>query len=77
MQGFSYFLGLFQVIMANHDEPSKFGILRNGWFSAANSGCSLDSKCYRVSKNDSTPKWMVYFMENPIKVDDLGGKPTI
>ena len=24
------------------------------------------------------PKWMVYFMENPIKMDDLGGKkPTI
>ena len=20
------------------------------------------------------PKWMVYFMENPIKMDDLGGK---
>ena len=24
-----------------------------------------------------TPRWMVYFMENPIKMDDLGGKPTI
>ena len=23
------------------------------------------------------PKWMVYFMENPIKIDDLGGKPPI
>ena len=23
-------------------------------------------------KNSGTPKWMVYFMENPIKVDDLG-----
>ncbi len=22
-----------------------------------------------------TPKWMVYFMENPIKMDDLGGFP--
>ena len=21
------------------------------------------------------PKWMVYFMENPIKMDDLGGFP--
>ena len=21
------------------------------------------------------PKWMVYFMENPIKMDDLGGPP--
>ena len=21
------------------------------------------------------PKWMVYFMENPIKMDDLGGNP--
>ena len=23
------------------------------------------------------PKWMVNIMENPIKMDDLGGKPTI
>ena len=27
-----------------------------------------------VSKNRGTPKWMVYFMENPIKMDDLGKK---
>ena len=26
-----------------------------------------------VSKNSGTPKWMVYFMENPIKMYDLGG----
>jgi len=24
-----------------------------------------------------TPKWMVKIMENPIKMDDLGGTPTI
>ena len=31
-----------------------------------------------VSKNRySTPKWMVKIMENPIKMDDLGGKPPI
>ena len=29
-----------------------------------------------VSKNRGTPNWMV-LMENPIKMDDLGGKPTI
>ena len=29
-----------------------------------------------VSENRGTPKWMV-LMENPIKMDDLGGKPTI
>ena len=29
-----------------------------------------------VSKNSGTPKWMVYFMENPFKMDDLGGKTT-
>ena len=29
-----------------------------------------------VSKTSGTPKWMVYFMENPIKMDDLGGFPT-
>ena len=30
-----------------------------------------------VSKNRGTPKWMVKIQENPIKMDDLGGKPTI
>ena len=30
-----------------------------------------------VSENKGTPKWMVKIMENPIKMDDLGGKPTI
>ena len=29
-----------------------------------------------VSKNRGTPKWMVY-NGNPIKMDDLGGKPII
>ena len=28
-----------------------------------------------VSINRGTPKWMAYFMENPIKMDDLGGFP--
>ena len=32
--------------------------------------CHLD-----VSKNRGTPKWMVYLMENPIKMDDLGFFP--
>ena len=30
-----------------------------------------------VSKNSAAPKWMVKIMENPIKLDDLRGKPTI
>ena len=30
-----------------------------------------------VSKNSGTPKLVVKIMENPIKMDDLGGKPTI
>ena len=30
-----------------------------------------------VSKNTGTQKWMVKIMENPIKMDDLGGKPPI
>ena len=30
-----------------------------------------------ISENNGTPKWMVKIMENPIKMDDLGGKPTI
>ena len=29
-----------------------------------------------VSKNKGTPKWW-FIMENLIKMDDLGGKPTI
>ena len=29
-----------------------------------------------VSKNSGTPKWMVKIMENPIKMDDLGGFTT-
>ena len=28
-----------------------------------------------VSQNRGTPKWMVKIMENPIKMDDLGGFP--
>jgi len=32
---------------------------------------------WRFPKNRGTPKWMVKIMENPIKMDDLGGKPTI
>ena len=31
-----------------------------------------------VSKNrGGPPKWMVNIMENPLKMVDLGGKPTI
>ena len=30
-----------------------------------------------VSKNRGTPQWMVKIMENPIKMDDLGGKNPI
>ena len=30
-----------------------------------------------VFKNRGIPKWMVKIMENPIKMDDVGGKPTI
>ena len=29
-----------------------------------------------VSKTSGTPKWMVKIMENPTKMDDLGGRPT-
>ncbi len=41
-------------------------------------GLCSDAKCefqggyMGVSKNRGTPKWMVFFMENPIKMDDLG-----
>ena len=39
----------------------------------------VSSKVYMgVSKNRGIlpPKWMVKIMENPIKMDDLGGKTT-
>ena len=41
---------------------------------------SLTSKCLScqdigVSENSGIPKWMVKIMENPIKMDDLGGFP--
>ena len=32
----------------------------------------MKSTVVGVSKTRGTPKWMVYFMENPIKMDDLG-----
>ena len=37
--------------------------------------CKSDSLYMGASKNRGVypPKWMVYFMENPIKIDDLGG----
>ena len=51
---------------ANH-EDRKLAV--NPWRKCKNLG---------VSKNrGEPPKWMVKIMENPIKVDDLGGKPTI
>ena len=36
---------------------------------------SLVYGCFQ--QQGKTPKWMVKIMENPIKMDDLGGKPTI
>ena len=30
-----------------------------------------------VSKNSGTPKWILFIMENPIKMDDLGGNPPL
>ena len=30
-----------------------------------------------VTKNRGTPKWINFIMKNLIKMDDLGGKPTI
>ena len=30
-----------------------------------------------VSINGGTAKWMVYFMENPVKMDDLGVPPWL
>ena len=46
------------------------------WFFAAVFGAAMFYMS--VSENrGKTPKWMVKIMENPIKLDDLGGKPTL
>ena len=51
------------------------------WDPIGNDGSTLNLKqrCNQmgVSKHMGTPKWMVKIMENPIKMDDLGGNPTI
>ena len=36
-------------------------------------GTNLYLNIWMFPKNRGTPKWMVYFMENPIKMDALGG----
>ena len=41
-------------------------------WSGYDTSCKVDGW---PSKNNGTPKWMIYFMENPIKIDDLGGFP--
>ena len=43
-------------------------------------GCMFDWPHWQevgVSKNRGTPKWMVKIMENPIKMDDLGGNTPV
>ena len=37
--------------------------------------CPVYPRHKGVSKNKGTPKWMVKIMENPTKMDDLGGNP--
>ena len=42
--------------------------------------CDLKVPCLFIGvfpKIGGIPKWMVKVMENPVKMDDLGGKPTI
>ena len=54
-------------------EPSK----RRPFHSIQNKGPHLGSRYIYIymdlSKNRGTPKWMVKIMENPNKMDDLGG----
>ena len=38
-------------------------------------GCDSGWSYLGISKNSGNPKWMVKIMENPIKMDDLGGPP--
>ena len=59
-----------------------FGACLDAWTSASVMEDNFDKKTWAphffwymgVSKNRGTPKWMVKIMENPIKMDDLGGK---
>ena len=49
-------------------------------FEVPNSSIGEEEKTFGMwvfPKIMATPKWMVKIMENPIKMDDLGGKPTI
>ena len=47
-----------------------------GWMCESQKNIARYPKYMGVSKNSGTPKWMVKIMENPMKMDDLGGKPT-
>ena len=58
---------IFFLVKAIYCDSLHFGVSCQGW-KIVHMG---------VSKNSGTPKWMVYngkHMENPINMDDLGGK---
>ena len=57
-------------IIGNHHIFVRFHMLNFCFF------CERDVQ-KGVSKNSGIPKWMVKIMENPSKMDDLVGKPTI
>ena len=59
--------------------PFKFSdILRSlGYTGHSVTGQPKGCHYMDVSKNSGTPKWMVYNGNILIKMDDLGGKPTI
>ena len=56
----------------------KLGVFLNQFWCHSISAVQLDgipsTRDLDVSKYRGTPKWMVFIMENPIKLDDLGGK---
>ena len=59
----------------------KLGVFLNQFWCHSISAVQLDgipsTRDLDVSKYRGTPKWMVFIMENPIKLDDLGGVKTL
>ena len=72
---FTIFQGVFCGPFEAHDPKKWVGLMQDRGISLCKQH-GLSNIFFAinvgVSKNSDTPKWMVYFMENPIKMDDLG-----
>ena len=85
------FWGTVPIFWKHPDGTQTLDLLHGTWKNIAVSqlqldvflsvwGCMFDWPHWQevgVSKNRGTPKWMVKIMENPIKMDDLGGNTPV